>query len=83
MQTAHARQIIIPHVATTDDNLRWFSALGCVVYRPDVAEVFVGGTLIGTFGPKEVGLRNILLVGLAKNQRIGKGCRTSQIRVTG
>lgn len=73
MQTARAQQIIIPHVTTTDDNVRWFSAVGCVIYRPDEAEVFVGGTLIGTFGAKDVGLRNLLLVGLAKDPRIQKG----------
>lgn len=56
-----------------EQDIRWFSGTGCVCYGPTVAEVFVGGTLIGTFGPKDVGVRNVLLVGLGSEPRIKKG----------
>jgi transposase-like protein len=54
---------------------RWFSSVGCVVWSQDgeQAEVFVGGTLIGTFDRRERGARNVILVGLARDPRAHLG----------
>jgi transposase-like protein len=50
--------------------------MGCVVWSKDSeqAEVFVGGTLIGTFDRRDRGARNVILVGLASDPkaRLGK-----------
>jgi hypothetical protein len=61
---------------TTAGRVRWFSAVGCVAWSEDGehAEVFVSGTLIGAFGRKERGARNVLLLGLAAdpNAHLGR-----------
>jgi hypothetical protein len=57
----------------TQKDVRWFSFGGCVVHFEERFEVFVGGTLIGAFGHKDVAARNLLLVGLAENRRVRKG----------
>ncbi len=57
----------------SDSAVRWFSARGCVVERDGRCEVFVGGTLVGEFGPEETGVRNVLLVGLAADPRAHLG----------
>jgi len=54
-------------------NYRWFSSDGCVVYSDEGARVFVGHTIIGSFGRKDVLVRNLLLVGLAQDRWIKKG----------
>ena len=41
--------------------------------RDGRCEVFVGGTLVGEFGPDETGVRNVLLVGLAADPRVHLG----------
>ena len=56
-----------------DDSTRWFSPDGCVVHHAEHAEVFVGGTLVGSYGRREEVTRNLLLVNLAKERRIKKG----------
>jgi len=56
-----------------EESILWFSLSGCVVHHPDHIEVFVGGTLIGRFEPREVAARNLLLVGLAEDRRVRKG----------
>lgn len=55
--------------------VRWFSGIGCVVDRGDVCEVFVGGTLIGSYDPKDRdrGPRNVLMVSIAREPRIHLG----------
>ena len=74
MTTATPTQVIIAEVTDTDDSkVRWFSYHGCVVHNEEQAEVFVGGLLIGAFGRRDVGLRNLLLIGLAKDRRVPKG----------
>lgn len=74
MQTSIAEQVIIPAMAATDDdNVRWFSDNGCVVRRDDSLEVFIDGTLISCFHPTEVGVRNLLLIGLSQDRKIQKG----------
>ena len=73
METGSAYQSIIPHVAPTDDSIRWFSDCGCVMYREDVREVFVNGTLINCFGADDAEARNLTLVGLAKDPKIKRG----------
>ena len=73
METATARQVIIPGVARQSKTVRWFSALGCVVYAPDVVEVFVGNTLIATYAPRDKILRDLVLIGLAQDCQIRTG----------
>ena len=51
----------------------WFSSVGCVYREGDRCQVFVGGSLIGEFGPDDVGLRNVLVVGLAADPRAHLG----------
>jgi hypothetical protein len=53
---------------------RWFSSRGCVVHRGDERDVFVGGTLIGTYRVGDDGPRNAILIGLLsdKTVRVGK-----------
>lgn len=55
-------------------NERWFSSRGCVVHRGDERDVFVGGTLIGTFRVGDDGHRNAILIGLLSDKaaRVGK-----------
>ncbi|MBX3214919.1 MAG: hypothetical protein KF850_22995 [Labilithrix sp.] len=55
-------------------NEHWFSSIGCVVHRGDERDVFVGGTLIGSFHVGDDGHRNVLLVGLMadKAARVGR-----------
>jgi hypothetical protein len=55
-------------------NERWFSRTGCVVHRAEERDVFVGGTLIGTFTLGEDGARNAILIGLMADEalRVGK-----------
>jgi len=74
MQTTTARQEIIPNVPQQQEpRIRWFSETGSVVYQPDVVEVYVGGTLIGSFAPNDKTARNLLLVGLGQDRQIKKG----------
>lgn len=55
-------------------NERWFSSRSCVVHRGDERDVFVGGTLIGTFRVGDDGHRNAILIGLLSDKatRVGK-----------
>jgi transposase len=46
---------------------RWFSSRGSVIERGGVHEVFVGGTLVGTYDEERILERNILLVQLAED----------------
>lgn len=57
----------------THEDVRWFTLGGCVVHYADHIEVFVAGTLIGRFEPREVAARNLLLVGLSEDRGIRKG----------
>jgi len=57
----------------SDDSVRWFSPDGCVEYHEEHTDVFVGGTLVGSYGRREEITRNLLLVNLAKESRIKKG----------
>jgi hypothetical protein len=66
--------LIMPeHGHDIGSETRWFSINSCAVYHGETCEVFVGGHLAGTFGPKDVLARNILLVGLAKDRSFKKG----------
>jgi len=55
-------------------NERWFSSTGCVVHRGEERDVFVGGTLIGSFCMGDDGDRNAILIGLMADEavRVGK-----------
>jgi hypothetical protein len=74
--TTCATSIGLPMVADYEvrPNERWFSSRGCVVHRDDERDVFVGGTLIGTFRRGEDGHRNAILIGLLADSsaRVGK-----------
>lgn len=52
---------------------RWFTSDSCVIHHGDYSEVFVGGLLVGRYGPEEVLMRNLLLVGLAEDPKIKRG----------
>lgn len=52
---------------------RWFSSRGSVVQRSDVTEVFVGGTLVGSFEEGEQFERNAILVQLAEDPQCHLG----------
>lgn len=53
---------------------RYFSRMGCVVEYPERRDVFVGGTLIGSFEPEDRPMRNTLLIAAARAEgvRFGK-----------
>ena len=54
-------------LAPPPSNHFWFSGVGCVVEEAEgYRHVFVGGTLIGSFGPKDRAARNALLMGLCE-----------------
>ena len=55
-------------------NESWFSPTGCVVHRGEERDVFVGGTLIGSFTMGDDGARNAILIGLMADDalRVGK-----------
>ena len=50
----------------THPEYRWFGDGGCVIQRGELLQVWMGGTLIGEFGEKDRGLRNLHLVVLAE-----------------
>src|SRR5208283_5003228 len=55
----------------------WFSGSGVVIEDGERRLVYVGGTLIGSFGPREWMKRNAILMGLLENDEsiwIGKLC---------
>src|SRR5260370_26216815 len=75
-----------PMLPAIEDNpepaVRWFSGRGCVVFRNERAEVFVGGTMIGTFGLKDSGARNAILVGLVADPKAHLGRIAKAFRLT-
>lgn len=74
--TTYATSGVLPMFAdfAVRPNERWFSSRGCVVHRGDERDVFVGGTLIGTFRVGDDGQRNAILIGLLSDRavRVGK-----------
>lgn len=68
--------------ADREEAVLWFSLNGCVVHRDMQAEVFVGGTLVGRFGPNDVKTRNILMVGIAEHHGIRKGKLADAFRMS-
>lgn len=51
----------------------WFSSQGGVSREGDRCRVFIGGSLVGEFGPDDVGMRNILVVSLAADPHVHLG----------
>ena len=49
---------------------RWFGGGGCVFERDGLSHVFVRGTLVGSFGPKDTATRNLLMVSLAQGTEV-------------
>jgi len=74
--TTCATSFALPMIAefAVRPNERWFSSTGCVVHRGEERDVFVGGTLIGSFGIGDDGDRNAILIGLMADEtvRVGK-----------
>ena len=73
--TTYATSIVLPMIGEfAHPNERWFSSMGCVVERGEERDVFVGGTLIGSFRLGEDGERNAILIGLMADDavRVGK-----------
>lgn len=70
--SASAR-MVLPLPSMSSPNVRWFSGRGCVVRTEEGSEVWVGGTLVGSFGPRDRGVRNALLVGLAEDPKMHLG----------
>ena len=64
---------LMPCVSEDATEPRWFSIDGCVVAHPEHTEVYVGGTLIGSFDRGDDVQRNLLLVHLSKDRRIKQG----------
>ena len=52
---------------------RWFAPACCVVRTQGAREVFVGGALVGRFGPQEQSIRNAILLGLAEDPQMHLG----------
>ena len=46
----------------------YFSGTGCVVEYPDRRDVFIGGSLVGTFSRDDVAMRNMLIVTAARSE---------------
>ena len=57
---------------TSGVRTRWFSSNGSVEMHGDLSVIYVGGTLIGSFGPEERLARNVAMLGLAENPGIKK-----------
>ncbi|MFQ5464057.1 MAG: putative transposase [Phycisphaerae bacterium] len=75
--------LIMPeHGHDIGSETRWFSIDSCAVYHGETCEVFVGGHLAGTFGPRDVLARNILLVGLADDRSFRKGALARAFKVS-
>jgi hypothetical protein len=55
-------------IANSQTGVDWFWQHGCVIGRDGMKQVFIGGALIGQFeiADRDRGLRNVLLVTLAK-----------------
>jgi|TARA_B100001964_G_C14231958_1_gene600478 hypothetical protein len=65
---------ILPHVHdTTVPDHRYFSANGCVVHRGEERNIFVGGTLVGSFHVDDRAMRNVLIVTLTQDRRVRIG----------
>ncbi len=73
----HASDII--GIVNSDSNppargrTRYFSKTGCVVEYRERRDVFVGGSLIGTFTPDDRAMRNTLLVATARSEGVVLG----------
>src|SRR5437773_4918776 len=68
MMTANAMLPIV--AAESKSETRWFSAHGCVVERDARMDVFLGGTLVGSFAADDTTMRNMIIVGLCGDGRI-------------
>ena len=68
--------LMLPPIAVDrarSKNKNWFSSHGCVVRGEEQWEVWVGGTLVGVFAPRDKARRNVILVGLLEDPRAHKG----------
>jgi hypothetical protein len=73
-ESRSAKSETLPLIEVETSGLpRWFSSRGCVIERGDTYEVFVGGTLVGTFDGDRTFERNALLVQLAEDARCHLG----------
>jgi len=76
--------VVLPGLdADGDRSVRWFSSIGSVRYADARIEVFVGGSLIGSFERGDRGARNVLVVGLSldPNAHLGRLANAFDIAV--
>jgi hypothetical protein len=73
MSACESMPLPLPLPTSTPPSVRWFSAYGCVAEREGEFEVWLGGTLVGHFGPGDRGVRNAILVGLAGDPKMHLG----------
>jgi len=81
---ATGKTLMLPDVDDPDQSadVRWFSATGCVTHYPHRLVVSVGGSEIGSFASDQRGVRNLLMVGLARNPSIRRGKLAKAFGVT-
>ena len=60
----------------------WFSPNGSVTWRPNRAEVLVGGYLITSFRPDDTSTRNAVLAGMAADPHVHLGRLSAAFRVS-
>jgi len=68
-----SQTLMLPVDAQKDPRCQWFSATGCVMHYPQRCVVLVGGSEIGSFSSAQRGVRNLLMVGLARNPGVRRG----------
>ena len=69
-------QTVAPTLALTDpaSNTKWFDTQSSVVLHADgTRQVFVGGRLIGSFGPKDCAERNVMLIAVSEEPKAHYG----------
>lgn len=60
----------------------WFGPLSYVEADGERRRVFVGGRLVGEYGPSEYGIRNTLMIGLSRERRFRKDRLAAAFGVT-
>jgi hypothetical protein len=62
--------------------IRWFSPTGCVEQREESFLVFVGGTLVGSFGGSDATMRNVLAATLSRDPLVHLGRLARAFRIS-
>jgi len=72
---SNSATMMLPEIdSVPQKDVRWFAGWACVE-RGDGGRcrVYVGGRLVGEFGPRERGIRNTLVLGLSRERSFRKG----------